>query len=306
MPSEFRHPNRLPDLNKYLGNRDPPNWVSTAGTEPSDMATPTDLNREADPEIDITFEFISPSEIPHRDQPKSELTTSDSNLRKRRHSESHMLQFGDGLVCLWSEDMYNQILGNQYLQKPIIPWEGKGRSRGKPSHEVPLLSLDDCLDEFSQIEMLDGEQAWFCPGCNDVVAAQTSLHLWRVPSILILQLKRFDPVRNRKMDDFVDYPVKDLDLTDRVGDKEWLERVLAEGERLTYDLFAVGKHSGGLYGGHYTADVYNYLDGNWYDFNGFSLSGGKAKIDTWVSPTRPDRLVTSAALLLFYKRKSRT
>jgi ubiquitin carboxyl-terminal hydrolase 4/11 len=111
-------------------------------------------------------------------------------------------------------------------------------------------------------------------------------------------------VRNRKVDTFVDYPVKDLDLTDRIGDKEWLNEV-SEGQRLMYDLFAVAKHSGGLYGGHYTADVCNYLDGHWYDFNGSSLAGHDAEIDTWVQPARLDKLVNASALLLFYKRKSR-
>jgi hypothetical protein len=306
MPREFRHPNQLFDLETYLSSpimhNDPQSCVSAGGTEmrPGESAS-SDVKSDAD---NPKTNSIASSEIPQpRDRPNSEVPTSTSEEGRENHRRK--LQFGDGLVCLWSDEMYHRFLGNESLKKLTRMWEGNSRSRGEASHEVPLLCLDDCLDEFSQIETLAGEQAWFCPRCNQIVPAQTSLHLWRVPEILILQLKRFDPVQNRKVDIFVDYPVKDLDLTDRVGDKEWLNDV-SKGKRLMYDLFAVGKHFGGLYGGHYAADVYNYLDGNWYDFNGSSISGHNAEIDTWVSPARLDRLVSSSALLLFYKRKLNT
>jgi ubiquitin carboxyl-terminal hydrolase 4/11/15 len=59
-----------------------------------------------------------------------------------------------------------------------------------------------------------------------------------------------------------------------------------------YDLVAVSNHSGGLGGGHYTADARNVDDGRWYNFN-----------DTRASATHPDRLSGSAVYLLFYQRR---
>lgn len=61
----------------------------------------------------------------------------------------------------------------------------------------------------------------------------------------------------------------DLDLTERVGDKKWIEEDRG-GEKLIYDLFAVDNHYGGLGGGHYTAYAQNFVDGKWYYFDGIS------------------------------------
>jgi ubiquitin carboxyl-terminal hydrolase 4/11/15 len=59
----------------------------------------------------------------------------------------------------------------------------------------------------------------------------------------------------------VDFPTEGLDLTSRVAMKE-------EGKSLIYDLIAVDNHYGGLGGGHYTAMARNFIDGEWYDYNG--------------------------------------
>lgn len=59
-----------------------------------------------------------------------------------------------------------------------------------------------------------------------------------------------------------------------------------------YDLYAVSNHYGGLGGGHYTA--YCHVDGQgWADFN-----------DSNVSPERADNVQSSAAYLLFYRRRT--
>jgi ubiquitin carboxyl-terminal hydrolase 4/11/15 len=63
-------------------------------------------------------------------------------------------------------------------------------------------------------------------------------------------------------------------------------------EPIYYDLYAVSNHYGSLHGGHYTASAYNALLGKWYDFN-----------DSSVSPTSEKDVVSSAAYLLFYRRR---
>ena len=52
-----------------------------------------------------------------------------------------------------------------------------------------------------------------------------------------------------------------LDLSSRVAMQE-------DGKSLSYDLFAVDNHYGGLAGGHYTAFAKNFYDNNWYEYNG--------------------------------------
>jgi ubiquitin carboxyl-terminal hydrolase 4/11/15 len=63
-----------------------------------------------------------------------------------------------------------------------------------------------------------------------------------------------------KIDEFVNFPVKGLDLAGKVG--------YPDGKDLKYDLFAVDNHMGGLGGGHYTAYAQNFFDDQWYEYNG--------------------------------------
>jgi len=62
-----------------------------------------------------------------------------------------------------------------------------------------------------------------------------------------------------------------------------------------YDLYAVSNHYGGLGGGHYTAFGKNLLDKQWYHLD-----------DSQVTPlTNTNQIKTSAAYVLFYKRREK-
>ena len=101
----------------------------------------------------------------------------------------------------------------------------------------------------------------------------------------------------------VDFPIEGLDLSSRVVMPE-------EGKSGLYDLFAVDNHYGGLGGGHYTAFAKNFDDGRWYEYNGpfFALPFDKTslmiRVDTMVNQVEPRKVVTPAAYILFYRRRS--
>lgn len=59
-----------------------------------------------------------------------------------------------------------------------------------------------------------------------------------------------------------------------------------------YDLYGIVNHRGALGGGHYTAYVKHAVDGQWYTFD-----------DERVRIIEEDKVVTSAAYLLFYIRR---
>jgi ubiquitin carboxyl-terminal hydrolase 4/11/15 len=61
-----------------------------------------------------------------------------------------------------------------------------------------------------------------------------------------------------------------------------------------YDLYGVSNHYGSLNGGHYTAACQNSIDGEWYYFDDSSVSA--------IGASR-QKIVTSAAYLLFYRRR---
>lgn len=53
------------------------------------------------------------------------------------------------------------------------------------------VSLMDCVNEYLKEETLDGENQWFCEKCKVKVDAIKKIDLWKLPTILIIHLKRF-------------------------------------------------------------------------------------------------------------------
>merc|ERR1712137_1385260 len=149
--------------------------------------------------------------------------------------------------------------------------------------------LTDCLKLFITEEQLGPEDAWYCNKCKDHVQATKKFDLWKLPPLLVIHLKRFS-YRNRyrrdKLDTLVKFPLEGLDLS---------EFTLSDADLPCYDLFAVSNHFGALGGGHYTAFAKNPNDEQWYKFD-----------DSHVTPVNEDRVCTSAAYVLFYRRRDAT
>ncbi|XP_010520472.1 PREDICTED: ubiquitin carboxyl-terminal hydrolase 8-like [Tarenaya hassleriana] len=152
----------------------------------------------------------------------------------------------------------------------------------KPQESV---SLYNCLEAFLTEEPLGPDDMWYCPGCKEHRQAVKKLDLWRLPEILVIHLKRFSYSRfmKNKLDTYVDFPVDDLDLSNYISYKNG---------RTTYryTLYAISNHYGSMGGGHYTAFVHHGGD-RWYDFD-----------DSNVHPISMDKIKTSAAYVLFYRR----
>ncbi|CAF3942992.1 unnamed protein product [Rotaria sp. Silwood2] len=149
------------------------------------------------------------------------------------------------------------------------------------------LNLEGCLREFCSIESL--EDLWPCQQetCKKNTRVTKQLHLCSLPSILIIQFKRFsqeDPLQ-QKIETFVDYPINGLNLSSFVSSSE----------EIIYDLFAVCKHTGSMLGGHYIACARHESNGKseWYEFN-----------DSFVSSFCLDTdIVSKDAYLLFYTKR---
>lgn len=148
------------------------------------------------------------------------------------------------------------------------------------------IHLSDCLELFLQREKLGEQDPWYCPKCKEHRQAFKKFDLWSLPKVLVIHLKRFSYNRyfRDKLDALVNFPVRALDLTDYVINKNH--------PRAVYDLHAVSNHYGGLGGGHYTAYAVNCYDGQWYYFDDSSVSSSDA-----ASP------VSKAAYVLFYTRR---
>ena len=226
--------------------------------------------------------------------------------------EGPLVRLGEGIIVDWYEDAYEEVFSPtnrtytkiETLNDPSLGAKKKQRELRKKNG----ITLDDCLAEFEKEEILSEQDTWYCPRCKEHRRASKKFDLWKTPDILVVHLKRFSSVgwRRDKLDVLVDFPIEGLDLTERVIDKE-------DGKQEIYDLIAVDDHWGGLGGGHYTAFAKNFVDDQWYEFNGkFStalrhwwtrrmLTG----TDSSVSKVNdPSRVVSPAAYLLFYRRRS--
>uniref|UniRef100_A0A8C0BWC1 Ubiquitin carboxyl-terminal hydrolase 19 n=1 Tax=Buteo japonicus TaxID=224669 RepID=A0A8C0BWC1_9AVES len=158
-------------------------------------------------------------------------------------------------------------------------------------------TLEQCLNLFTKPEVLAPEEAWYCPKCKQHREASKQLMLWRLPNVLIIQLKRFSFrsfIWRDKINDMVDFPVRSLDLSKFcIGRK-------GEQQLPMYDLYAVINHYGGMIGGHYTAYARLPNDKN----SQRSDVGWRLFDDSTVTTVDESQVVTRYAYVLFYRRRN--
>uniref|UniRef100_A0A0D9WVP5 Ubiquitin carboxyl-terminal hydrolase n=1 Tax=Leersia perrieri TaxID=77586 RepID=A0A0D9WVP5_9ORYZ len=156
-----------------------------------------------------------------------------------------------------------------------------------PKGNEDSVALHGCLEAFLKEEPLGPEDMWYCPCCKKHQQAMKKLDLWRLPEVLVIHLKRFSYTQftRNKLETFVDFPIRDLDLSSYVIDKSELSNC-------HYRLYAISNHYGNMGGGHYTASIYHEEGNGWYKFD-----------DECVRPITEDSIKTPAAYVLFYRRE---
>ncbi|VDN06160.1 unnamed protein product [Thelazia callipaeda] len=188
-----------------------------------------------------------------------------------------------------------------------IHYQRMSESMQSKSCIASVPSLYDMLAMFSETERLKPEESWqtlyfffrYCSKCKRHVEASKQLVLYRLPPILIIQLKRFIysstmmALNRRSKDDRrVQYPIDNLDLS------PFLAETAPSGQETKYDLIGVVCHSGSSYFGHYIS-LARLL----------SIDGKTTEID-WrtfddaaVTRTQLSRVQSEDAYLLFYKQQ---
>ncbi|KAF3813566.1 hypothetical protein GH733_018719 [Mirounga leonina] len=177
-------------------------------------------------------------------------------------------------------------------------WVGHGAS-GRAGSRSPWLPFQLAQDD-----------AWKCPHCKALQQGMVKLSLWTLPDILIIHLKRFCQVgeRRNKLSTLVKFPLSGLNMAPHVAQRStspppvtgpwppWKPPAcLPAGYPLDflYDLYAVCNHHGSLQGGHYTAYCRNSLDGQWYSYD-----------DSTVEPLPEDEVNSRGAYILFYQKRN--
>lgn len=171
-----------------------------------------------------------------------------------------------------------------------------------PAH-ASRASLQQCIRAFTATELVAGADCWLCPRCQVRREATKTMQLWRLPPILLVQLKRFSmngPFWD-KLQTLVDFPVRGLDLAG-VVDGPFHGR--------PYNLYGICNHYGSLSGGHYVAMCKNVMS-NTCVHGGMGQGGGwsanACRLGRWfkfddsvVTPLSEPELCTSAAYMLCY------
>uniref|UniRef100_A0A673ZSY8 Ubiquitin carboxyl-terminal hydrolase n=1 Tax=Salmo trutta TaxID=8032 RepID=A0A673ZSY8_SALTR len=152
------------------------------------------------------------------------------------------------------------------------------------------VALRECMELFTTMETLGEHDPWYCPTCKKHQQATKKFDLWSLPRILVVHLKRFSYNRcwRDKLDTVVDFPVRDLNMSEFVCDPKAGPYV--------YDLIAVSNHYGGMGGGHYTAYGKNKADGKWHYFDDSSVSA--ASEDQIVVSEPPQPLLSCVTLYM--------
>lgn len=196
-------------------------------------------------------------------------------------------QFRNRLECLTCHKTSTTYNAFMYLSLPIPSFARASK--------IPLQA---CLNALVNQEVMEKSDAWNCPNCKGLRKATKQLSLSRLPPILLINLKRFSfkgPFTD-KIESFVDFPMKGLDLTSymphmdsKFGGPMPADDPRAQVPPFKYDLYAVTNHFGSLSSGHYTAFVASR--GGWVYCD-----------DSRVTPVDAKEVVGKPAYVLYYKR----
>ena len=187
---------------------------------------------------------------------------------------------------------YSEVMNMFYgiYVSELMTMDGKISHAVKPESyfmlDLPIprknASLMDCFDAFTGAEIMSGDNAWFNEKTGKKEDVKKRITFWNFPRILVITLKRFSPDGKKKIQDIIDFPLENLNLSKYVSGYNPNQYV--------YNLYAVCNHSGGPQGGHYTAFV-KTAEKEWIHFN-----------DTIVERNiNPGQIVTAKAYCLFFR-----
>jgi ubiquitin C-terminal hydrolase len=147
-------------------------------------------------------------------------------------------------------------------------------------------SLHKSLNDMIKSEVIENYK---CTVCNENRTINKTCKIWRTPSVLFIQLKRFEQMPNgriRKNNIESDIPLI-LDLNSYCDETMETDNKI----KRIYKLKGFSNHMGSLNGGHYTADCVCIVDNEtWYHFD-----------DSHVSRNTNKMIDTSNAYILMYE-----
>ncbi|KAL6073889.1 ubiquitin carboxyl-terminal hydrolase [Balamuthia mandrillaris] len=215
--------------------------------------------------------------------------TNEGTLMPNSEKEPLSLGARDCLAIDWNAAIVPRLVA--LMGQEVAQHESVVQCR-----EEEKISLEDCLNKFSEEEQLSEENAWFCPTCQKKQRAILQTRISKLPPILIVHLKRFPGLMRSakdKLDTLVDFPLHSLNLQQHPSSSP--SNDVNKTNSVLYDAYAVANHTIEQGTPHYTAHVKVDSDeGQWYYLN-----------DTASQPVvSTSNIVSPQAYLLFYRQRS--
>nr|VZI30695.1 unnamed protein product [Spirometra erinaceieuropaei] len=139
-------------------------------------------------------------------------------------------------------------------------------------------SLQQCLFNYTQPEVLQGANAYKCETCKQLRHATRCCRIFRAPPVLVVQFNRFS--RNLKLDTRVDFPAT-FNMRPHMTPPR--------GPSVIYRLYATLNHEGySCRSGHYVA--FTRRNNQWFSHN-----------DSIVTSTTQECVLRQSPYLLFYE-----
>uniref|UniRef100_UPI00398E3989 ubiquitin carboxyl-terminal hydrolase 43a isoform X2 n=1 Tax=Pristiophorus japonicus TaxID=55135 RepID=UPI00398E3989 len=196
------------------------------------------------------------------------------------------------------------------IQEEVVQDAESVRTQQQAHQQAHSCTLAECFELYTKEEQLAPDDAWRCPHCKNLQQGMVKLNLWTLPDILIIHLKRFRQVgeRRTKLSTLVKFPLIGIDMTPHVVKRTpssknflshwspWRRPRAPSGnsqENYVYDLYAVCNHHGSMQGGHYTAYCRNSVDGQWYGYD-----------DSNAELIPEGEVCTRGAYILFYQKRN--
>lgn len=193
---------------------------------------------------------------------------------------------------------------SRLISSTAVPWTnvfGPTPKRSRCLPGGPLLGREGGWSPFGgQLWALGASQSWWlpcqlaqgdawkCPHCKALQQGMVQLSLWTLPDILIIHLKRFCQVgeKRNKLSTLVTFPLSGLNMAPHVAQRSagprpgpgpwpsWKQPACVPTSYpldFLYDLYAVCNHHGSLQGGHYTGEPHLPAQGCQGRFRGCGL-----------------------------------
>lgn len=161
--------------------------------------------------------------------------------------------------------------------------------------DTDSISLDDCLERFTQPEHLGSMSKIRCSHCNTHQESTKQLTMQKLPVVASFHLKRFEHSSrlHKKITTRVNFP-ETVDMTPFISNARNTDTTIGAGLSKPdnrYVLFAVINHIGTLDAGHYTSFVRQHRD-LWFHCN-----------DHQILPASIQQVLDSEGYLLFYHKQ---